>query len=155
MTENLYQSPRPHTISAPNQLSMESMSFEELKKLEEGIRYVRMSSFFLLMIGTLFLLMVGMFTGEIGASGFMFPFAILGTAYLIIGFNLFRFKSWTRIPAKVMFAFMLFGFPLGTLIGAIGILGINRADSYFTDPDYTYKELKVCLAAEKKRLKGR
>jgi uncharacterized membrane protein (DUF2068 family) len=48
-------------------------------------------------------------------------FIALGVFYAIAGFGLWSHKPWARIVTLVLSVISLFSFPLGTIIGALGI----------------------------------
>jgi hypothetical protein len=67
----------------------------------------------------------------------MLVFAIL---YATIGTGLWNMRPWARIAALVISIISLLGFPLGTLIGIVGIwmFGFDRkVRSMFHDPTHT------------------
>jgi hypothetical protein len=62
----------------------------------------------------------GLILGALG--GFlMFVFLILSLPSVLAGWGLLNFKEWARILTIVLSALSLFGFPIGTLIGAYGL----------------------------------
>lgn len=50
-----------------------------------------------------------------------FVLIILAAVYAAVGWGLWNYKPWARIATIVLSVLSLFDFPLGTLIGAVGI----------------------------------
>jgi hypothetical protein len=54
--------------------------------------------------------------------------AALAISYAIVGFYLRRYRLWARNFAFVFSAIGLFFFPVGTVLGSVIVLGIDRAN---------------------------
>ncbi len=63
--------------------------------------------------------MGGLWTGAAVLFGILF--LVLAVLYLFGGLGLWRHKEWARILTIVLSVLSLFSFPIGTIIGAIGI----------------------------------
>jgi hypothetical protein len=62
----------------------------------------------------------GLALGAIG--GFLFVvIGVMSLPSILAGWGLLNFKEWARILAIVLSALNLFGFPIGTILGAYGL----------------------------------
>lgn len=66
---------------------------------------------------------VGAETGAMGAFGIFFAVLMIGFAvlYFFVGLGLWRRQNWARITTIVLSVLSLLSFPIGTVIGALGI----------------------------------
>lgn len=58
-----------------------------------------------------------------GAIGILFAVVMLGFAvlYVFVGIGLWKRQNWARIATIVLSVLSLLSFPLGTIVGALGI----------------------------------
>jgi hypothetical protein len=106
---------------------MDKSTAEIIVKVYAVITWI--TAFFTL-IGALFLLGIGsmmgtmssdsMLVGALGAAAGVFLLA-LGVFEAFVGWGLWKRQPWSRIAAIVVSVLSLFSFPVGTIIGAVGI----------------------------------
>ena len=118
-------------------------------KRPDGVTLIAVYYFFLAAMSVLSIcgILFGVFASERGFVGAVFAlifglfFAISGAlATGFVGWGLWNMRSWARMAAIVLAILQLFGFPIGTVIGALIIwylwqdpdaldaFGIVRAD---------------------------
>ncbi|MEK6899123.1 MAG: hypothetical protein AABW79_03445 [Nanoarchaeota archaeon] len=70
--------------------------------------------------------------------------AVFGLIALILSIGLWQFKKWAWLPSVVLSILMLFSFPIGTAIGAYGlvILFNKEVKSYFKEKKVSKKKRK-------------
>jgi hypothetical protein len=144
-TDNPYATPVSEG-SLPARNLFQDLHTTELKKLRNDSHTIRAVAA-LLVLGLLFmLLIVGlMFTGSGGAPGvfellFILFFAALNSVVLV---GLIRRTNLGRILGFVSGAFMLIGFPIGTLIGVLFMVSLARGKRLFGPDRLVHKQLEA------------
>ena len=73
---------------------------------------------------------VQVFLADGGSQDLLLPItgAILAICYAVVGFHLRRYRVWARNFAFAFAAISLFAFPVGTTLGSLIVLCIDRAN---------------------------
>jgi hypothetical protein len=141
MEANVYGTPQSELI-VPSQ-PLAGLSAKELKKIVNSWhRLLVLCGFWGLSTLALFS-MVGIFMVERGEE--LGPFAILiglGVVYLVCIYGTLAKKTWGRVLGMIVCSLMLFGFPIGTLLGAMGLFGFVGAKPLFGASGLNYAEVK-------------
>lgn len=141
MEANVYGPPQSELIAPPQPLA--GLSAKELKKIINGWhRLLVLCSFWGLSVLALFS-MVGILMlekgEELGSFGFLLA---LGAIYLACIWGTLAKKTWGRVLGMIVCSLMLFGFPIGTLLGAMGLFGFVGAKPLFGASGLNYAEVK-------------
>ncbi len=73
--------------------------------------------------------------------------------FLVVAIGLIRRTEWGRIVGSLFTAILLVGFPIGTLIGIVGLRATLKAPELFGNARLTHKGLTRALKAAKAKQK--
>jgi hypothetical protein len=123
-----------------------SYSFEEVQKLYNTSRNVStiggICAFFAVMYLLMFLLFVSVFESsqeELGAMALLFGAMIL---FSMSAIGLFKRTNWGRTLGIISCVLLLLVFPIGTIIGIVGIRALSSAPGLFGGNTLTHDEIK-------------
>ena len=131
---------------------LRDLDFKRLKKMYHRSSNVNVITF-LLGLGMIFITFAALApdsTNSIEMRIFLFGLASL---YAIAVVGLFKRTAWGRILGIMISILTLFGFPLGTLIGACGLFAFFGAPQLFGKNRVTHREVKAEFYLQKANLK--
>ena len=151
-TSGMYRAPQ-HTDAAENQQPWDYADVKELWKHSRTV--LSLAQFFGLMAAIWALVLAAVVLGEnpIDPAGALF-LAIPLFLFSVGVYALSKRTEWGRIYGAVICALLLLGFPLGTLIGALGLVGLTKGRSLFGPDRPTHKELKARMKEMKRERKA-
>lgn len=146
--ENPYATPSS-AASLPTRNLFQDIPTKELKKLRNDSHTIRAVAA-LLILGLLIMLLAGGFLlfGNIGNGGpagvfELIPLLIVGVLNSVVLVGLIKRANWGRILGFISGALMLFGFPLGTLIGVLFMVSLGRGKRLFGPDRLVHKQLEA------------
>lgn len=143
-SDNPYAAPLESGVVTPPRNDFPDIDTKALKRLRNDSHSIRtMAALFILGITIFGFLMLGMvFSGNLGLMELILPVGVVAfQAAVMVG--LILRASWGRILGFISGALMLFGFPIGTLIGVLFLIALARADRLFGPNRLTHKALEA------------
>lgn len=153
--QNPYATPDAKLQHSIDQPLLERLSSQKLKVLYRRSRTVKVIAGLWLFFGMLFALcailaMFGVLTpADLSRSEFVIGSAVLALATLIPGIGLIGRAAWGKVAGIGACILSLFGFPVGTLIGVLGLAAIFGAPELFGKHRISHTDIKAAYKTAK------
>ena len=106
-----------------------AISAEESRVILAAWKRLRLMAYlFIALVLAGFISVGGAYFNGISGDEFDYGAVLVGIfAFLLVSIGLLSRKPWGRIVSFIIFILLLIGFPVGTLIGVLGLFALSRA----------------------------
>lgn len=143
MSENPYATPTDPGFILAERQNFKDMPTRDLNKLRNDSHSIRAIAGLMMLGMGLVLLVVGLMIGGEGGVYEVGLFVGIVLVQGLVAFGLLKRPNWGRVIGFISAAFMLLGFPIGTLIGVFFLISLVRGERLFGPDRLLHKDLET------------